>query len=71
MACPTCGDGGEYYRATPLAEARHFAARVVWALHRMRQALDALGRFDRAREVGALISLLEGMREDTNPGFDS
>lgn len=70
MACPVCGEAGEFVNATPLAESHHFLARAVWAMHRLRLALTALDRTDRARIVSALIRELEALTEDTNPGDD-
>jgi hypothetical protein len=71
MACPTCGEAGEYVNATPLAECRHFFARTLWAMHRLRLALHGLGRSDRAAIVSALIREVEALTEDTSPGEDA
>lgn len=68
MACPTCGGHGESYRGTPKAEVRHFIALVIWGMHRARQAMDALGRRDRANLAGALIREIEELAVETNTG---
>lgn len=71
MACPTCGEGGEYFRATALAERRHFFSRALWAMHRWRQALEALRETEQAREASALILIFEQMKEGDEPGGDA
>ncbi len=71
MSCPVCGEGGEYFQATPKAEASHFAARAIWAIHRMRQALEAMGKFDRSRLASALVREIEELREETKPPHDA
>jgi hypothetical protein len=71
LACPTCTEDGEYYAGSPRAEVRHFGARSLWALHRLRRALAALGRADRTHHVSCLIRDLESIAEETNPKEDS
>lgn len=71
MACPVCSEGGEYFQATPKAEVSHFAARAVWSLHRLRQALEAAGKRDRASVAGALVREIEEMMDETRPGEDA
>lgn len=67
MSCLVCSEGGEYFRATPKAEAEHFTARAYWALHRARQAREALGEHAKAALLGALTKELESITEETQP----
>lgn len=67
MACPVCSEDGEHFRATPKAEAYHFLARMLWAAHRARQALEVLGQTRKAALVTVLIEHLDSMREETLP----
>lgn len=71
MGCPVCGEGGEYFQATPRAEVLHFAARAVWAIHRLRQALEALGKYDAAAVASFLVREIEDVTADTKPGNDA
>lgn len=69
MGCPECG-GDQYFRGTPLAELRHYSAQALLCLHKMRQALQALHKPDRASLASALIREMEGLMDETNPGDD-
>jgi hypothetical protein len=61
MACPTCGEDGEYYRgSTALAEFRHFIARIIWAAHRARQAADHENFRAASKDLSDFVRKLEG-----------
>ena len=61
MPCPTCSNDGEHFNGTPEAEALHYAQRVLWASHRLRQALAAKGLFSMSAEVSSVIKRLDSV----------
>lgn len=64
LTCPVCGESGDEYRGTPKAEQRHFFARAVWSLHRVRQALERESRVGMASRISSAIYFLEAVGEE-------
>lgn len=69
--CWKCNSEGEQYPGPPRAAASYFLASAIWALHKARQALDALGRRDRANLTSALTREVEALTEDTDTGSNN
>lgn len=63
MACPVCGTDGDAYRGPSRSAQRHFFARALWSLHRVRQELDAEQRGELASRVSEVIKILEAVGE--------
>lgn len=67
MACPTCGEEGQYFQGAPRDDLDHYSGRAIWALHAARRAAERLGLLVRAAMISALIHELEEAEEVTKP----
>lgn len=62
MGCPECD--AQYYRGTPLGEARHFAALSLGVLHKLRQALEKMDQGVAAFAVSRVIRQIDRVAEE-------